>query len=373
MKIGLLTVPFNNNYGGFLQAYALKRALESLGHEVWFIDLSYRPYSGSLFGYYIATIKNIIKKFLLKKDIYSVWPEEENRMKQVAAWQFTQGFVDRYLSPKISPIYSSKDLSFFVDRNHFDAFICGSDQIWRPSYLNHFIKTLYLDFVKGNLVKMHSYAASFGTEDWEYSSQLTAECRRLISRFSSVSAREDSGVRLIFEKFKIEAKHVPDPTLLLNSPDYIPLFESANIPEFSKDKIFSYVLDNNEDKEEIKNILVTKLGYPAVSLTDIKGVKEPVEKWVRGIFDSQFVITDSFHGVVFSVLFNKPFLVVGNKDRGLARFNSLLKEVQLEDRLVLTANDLKIEEMLRTEIDWRSVNSILKDRRNEGFAFLQNI
>lgn len=95
----------------------------------------------------------------------------------------------------------------------------------------------------------------------------------------------------------------------------------------------------------------------------------PVEEWIRGFIDTEFVITDSFHGTVFSIIFNKPFISIANKSRGLTRFESLLKLFQLEDRLIFSYKDLNLNGF--KEIDWKKVNAILKREREKSKLFLE--
>ena len=95
----------------------------------------------------------------------------------------------------------------------------------------------------------------------------------------------------------------------------------------------------------------------------------PVEEWIKGFIDAEFVITDSFHGTVFSILFNKPFIAIANKRRGLARFESLLKLFGLSERLVLNYSIIQLEKMISQEIEWDNVNRILKDEQNKALNF----
>ena len=97
-------------------------------------------------------------------------------------------------------------------------------------------------------------------------------------------------------------------------------------------------------------------------------IQQPVEKWLRAFYDAEFVITDSFHACVFSLIFNKPFIVYGNKERGFARFESLLNLFGLEERLVCSPNDVK--KTLEKNIDWNRVNSIHKQMKEKSLSFL---
>jgi exopolysaccharide biosynthesis predicted pyruvyltransferase EpsI len=98
----------------------------------------------------------------------------------------------------------------------------------------------------------------------------------------------------------------------------------------------------------------------------------PATAWLRGFMDAEFVVTDSFHGTVFSILFNKPFIAIGNQDRGLARFSSLLKLFNLENRLIQTSTDID-DKLLHEKINWEKVNAILREKKEQSLRFLNDL
>ena len=104
-------------------------------------------------------------------------------------------------------------------RYEYDAYVVGSDQVWRPNY-NPFMKAMFLGITEREDVKRIAYAASFGTSKWEFSPQMTSECAVLAKKFDMITVREKSGVDLCREYFGVEATWVLDPTMLLNREDY---------------------------------------------------------------------------------------------------------------------------------------------------------
>jgi hypothetical protein len=382
MKIGIITLPFNNNYGGFLQAYALMTILKRMGHDVWFIDLQNKPYyhSNNIFSIHLDFLKILIKKYILRRNISSWIPKKYSRnedIKRIITWQNTQPFVDKYLCPKISPIYSSKELTYLIDKFHFDAFISGSDQIWRPKYMGHFLKTTYFDFLKDRKEKRISYAASFGVDEWEYTLKQTKECTKLIKKFSAVSVREESGVTLCKEYLGVDAQWVVDPTILLNKEDYIHLIEEAKIKQNAGD-LFCYILDEADEKHELVESVAKQLNLMPFDMGLKKHHKkrecqilESVETWLRGFYDAKFVITDSFHGMVFSIVFNVPFLCLVNEQRGGSRFTSLAKQFGLENRLIFSRKDFLVEE-INKNIDWAFIDEQKAIKRNTSLNFLKS-
>ncbi|MDR2409748.1 MAG: polysaccharide pyruvyl transferase family protein [Bacteroidales bacterium] len=377
MKIGILTLPFNNNYGGFLQEYALMTVLKRMGHDVWFIDLHRCP-QRSVLKTHLSFIKRIIKRYLLRRRVFTLVPSKYDRhieLEKIIAGLYTRPFVDKYLCPKISPVYSSEELMYIIKSIHFDVFVAGSDQIWRPQCMPFLLKTTYFDFLQERKEKKIIYAASFGTNEWEYTPQLTRECSLLAKQIHAISVREKSGIELCEKYLGVKAQWVLDPTMLLNRNDYVALIENACVKQSSGD-MFCYILDKTNEKQEIINAVANQLALTPFYI-DLKTdendpedkILEPVESWLRGFYDAKFVITDSFHGCVLSIIFNVPFLVYGNIKRGMSRFESLLTLCGLQNRLI--PNNHSLKELLFTDIiNWTDVNDKVIKYRQESIQFL---
>ena len=370
MKIGILTLPLHTNYGGILQAYALQTVLERMGHEVVVFNKK-REFKLPFWKYPLAYIKRATKKYILKKKNVRIFEEQYRKSIYPIISQHTQEFLDKYIH-----LYNIKTLKNAKEED-FDAIVVGSDQVWRPKYFMPMFKTgiqdAYLAFAKDWNIKRIVYAASFGTDDWEYTTTQTNECRELLKLFDAVSVREESGVELCKEYFGVEVKHVLDPTLLLSKKDYIQLFETAKIPK-SSGNLLTYILDETPEKTEIINkIAIDKDLIPfSVNSTKIENpnapseerIQPPVEAWLRGFYDAEFIVTDSFHACVFSIIFEKPFIVIGNKKRGMARFESLLKMFGLEDRLFSNIKNYHYIE------NASNIQAIIEKNRNMAYDFL---
>lgn len=369
MEIGVLTLPLHNNFGGILQAYALQRSLEKFGHSAILIDKSRYVSLGPWYKKYPVYIKRGINRYILGKDIIVKADVEQNRVPKAIA-KYTEPFIEK----NIKRIYT-KDFSNIKER-YFDVLIVGSDQIWRPQYFFTKIENAFLGFAKDWDVRRIAYAASFGTEEWEYTEEQTNNCAALLKKFNAVSVRESSAVRLCNDNFGVKAEHVLDPTMLLGKENYIKLFKDYNAAQ-SDGNLFCYILDEGEEKKNIIDYAEKEKGlkpffvnsrYEDPNAPLEERIQQPVEKWLRAFYDAEFVITDSFHACVFSIIFNKPFIVYGNKDRGLARFNSLLSIFELEERIVSTK-----EEALKTltaPIDWNKVNLIHEQWKEKSMSFL---
>lgn len=375
MKIGIITQPLECNYGGLLQNYALQQVLRNLGHDVYTINR--RPYD-------IYTCRwDVILRWELKRYIKKIigWEYPLSRKEYYIIKQNCTNFVKENIKTT-KHFKNNKDLSSIITKHQFDTYITGSDQIWRPRY-SYNIYNDFLDFCQEKTnVKRLAYAASFGVSEWEFNEEQTTECSRLAKQFDAISVREDSGIALCKKHLGVDAIHVLDPTLLLEKEDYIDLVEKAKEP-VSNGNLFCYILDNNESiKKGIENIenrlslksFQVKAKSDKGTLKRGEDIKDQIipspTKWLRAFMDAEMVFTDSFHGCVFSIIFNKPFWVIGNKERGNARFDSLLKQFNLENRRFDINEINKID--LTQPIDWEKVNTIKKEWQEKSLNILKS-
>lgn len=371
MRIAIITQPLRTNYGGILQNYALQIILKRMGHAVQTLqrdDLQLPQYPRFL----LTLGKRIIKKTLGKYN-RPLFYEQRYIQDYPKFTKYTLGFVNRYMETRV------------VDHNHpqisehdYDAYIVGSDQVWRPSYNN--IRFTFLTFAKDWNVKRIAYAASFGTNDWEFTPQETVLCKYLAKKFDAISVREYSGIHLCEEYLGVKAQQILDPTLLLQKSDYEQLIENANtLP--SKGELFVHILDKSEEKYQLVRTIAQKNKWMpfevncAVDEHELyvpikKRIQPPVEQWLRAFKEAKFVVTDSFHAMVFSILFNKQFVVYVNNVRGAARFQSLLKLLGYEDHLIQHSEDL--ERLSVSPIDYEQVNAKIATLRKTSLAFLTN-
>ncbi|MFI3320991.1 MAG: polysaccharide pyruvyl transferase family protein [Rikenellaceae bacterium] len=359
-RICILTQPLRNNYGGLLQAYALQTILKNLGHEVWTEDRSYN--------------NNLKRKIKNTNFVRRLFKKETLAQEQILA-QHTQRFVRENMQTTVNVASSKKSL---FDSYNFDCYVVGSDQVWRPKYSPD-IYNYFLDFTTNMDVRRIAYAASFGTEKWEMSKIMSARCKKLAKNFDFISVREDSAVGICKKQFEVEPLHVLDPTLLLEKEHYISLVEKDNIPK-SRGNLSVYILGNSSEKKAIVDrvakdlnlspqLLTPKYIFKKVGVSNINDCIFPaVTSWLRGFMDAYFVVTDSFHGIVFSIIFNKEFIAIKNKSRGISRMNSILKIFGLTDRLISTESEVCKEHYQK--IDYKRVNEIKKEWQNSSVNFL---
>jgi len=374
MRIGILTLPLHTNYGGILQAYALQTVLERMGHEVVVFDCPLRKFELPIWKKPLCYSKRIIKRYILQDKGTLINKEKIDFEKERYFRKNTQPFINahihRYVVRKLEDI----------KKDDIDAIVVGSDQIWRMLYFKSMWFTkraanAFLAFTAGWNIKRIAYAASFGNNNPEIPEGEIEDCKQAISKFDAVSVREKNGVKICKDLFGIDAKWVLDPTMLLQLSDYIKLIGNKK-DENSHGMLMSYVLDEYPEVAELrskiakeKNLKVN-ISNVADNGSDKSGVlpQPPVEHWLQSFLDADYIINDSFHACVFSILFHKQFTVYGNKDRGMERFTSLLSMFGLEDRLVTNVNEYKP----LPDIDYTKVDKILNEKRKEAVVFLKN-
>lgn len=364
MKIGILTLPLHTNYGGILQAYALQTFLTKMGHDVVVFNKKYYHPETTI------TDKTTFKK-IARKNISNTYHQLLSllRIKQKNDPYYK---INSFISENIH-LYKVNDW-YKINSHDFQAIVVGSDQIFRSREIHkqicwEDITIPYLSFTsKWNIIRL-SYAASFGIDYWDYTNEETRKCQQLINHFDGVSVREKSGVELCNKYLKCKAQHVIDPTMLLSKKDYIDIFLKNKTPQH-KGTLLKYILDKNADKNLVVNTICNKYGLIPFSINTLSnGYYTSIEEWLRGFYDAEFVVTDSFHACVFSIIFGKPFVVYGNKTRGMARFESLLNMFGLSKNLIYSSKDLHLDDIFKNVGD---VSSILKKHQEESAAFLYN-
>lgn len=290
-----------------------------------------------------------------------------------------------YPSYALSDIYDSK--KEMVELNlKCKSFIVGSDQVFNYDMYNSMGKIYTLDWVQDNHPKI-AYGASFGYNYFTGKEYDRAEMMYGLQKFDYISTREGSGIYLLKDIFgvNIEEKKVDsvlDPVFLIDKTVYKKTFVS----EHSQDSryLFVYILDSTSEKERELKKCSRKLDIDLRIIVDadINNKKQfqnidmqigaSIEEWLSGIFYSEYVITDSFHGMCFAIIFNKPFLVIVNHARGAERFDALLSKLGLLERKIEGISEKQpIDDLLLKPIDYEKVNQIIDAEidRSETWLF----
>jgi len=362
IKIGILSLPLNWNYGGILQQYALSEYLRK------------KNFTPILFSRR-ADRKSFFKLFLVKTKWNSIKILNNLNCLNFLPLIATESFKKKFLPNKTKDFFSSKEINFFIQKNEISHFIVGSDQIWNVDATVS-LHDSFLGFVdkdKNNVLA--SYAASFAHDDWKYSVKQTIDSKILLKNFSYISVRETHGVELIKKYLDNKSIRVLDPTFLLDASDYYKLLTNVKSNKKKIKTIFCYILKNDikiiksinkyAKQNNLKKISFCGLGNFFNLIKNVTG-NYSVESWISSLKDSKLVITDSFHGMVFSIIFKKNFYVLLNQNNGTSRIYSLLKDLGLESRIIKSIDDKLIAQ---NDINWNPVEIRLAKLKLERKVF----
>ncbi len=355
MRIALLNLPYDNNYGGNLQRYALMKVLQEMGHDVTHLNLRFLYHQSWYKVPYFYT-KRFILKYLLGRDV-RINQEKFSREQYEERCTITEPFYQRYIK-HTEPIYKLSDLKQYTD---FDAYVVGSDQVWRKKIANRYLSSMFLDFLpKDSKAKRIAYGVSLGVAENELSVEEISQLSELYKRFDAVSVREESALEL-FKQYGWnipQAMQVLDPTLLLEKEDYQILIQNeSTVP--SKGNLFCYILDKDGEKEQLIQQKAVELHLKPfeVGLKDEKPAS--IEQWLRSFADAEYVITDSYHGLLFSIIFEKPFFLIRNQYRGNARFDAVMSKIGLTN--------------INDTFERDCISQQLAKEKEESFVFLNRL
>lgn len=356
MNIGIVTQPLIGNFGGILQNYALQQILIQLGHNPITIDLRYGI---SKKRYILRYLKYTLNKITSHNSSF-LEPRYQPRSSSEVDL-----FIKKYIKTSSPTTFYHKSL---ISKYKLEALIVGSDQVWRPAYNVSFMNDMFLAFAKNTSIKRIAYAASYGTADTEYSQQLINELEFFANKFDAISVRELSGIKLTDYYFKLPATKVLDPTLLLSANTYLPIIkDSTDIQKY----IFCYILDPDSHILSFINRVQKEKDIPIKIISDQQGNLSPSD-WIKYIRNAEFVITDSFHGTVFSIIFHKQFITFCNANRGADRFISLLSPLSMNNRILTSQiSDIQFQQLLNATINWESIDAKLEEQRTDSINFLK--
>lgn len=347
MKIALLTIWREKNFGAEMQCYATVKALKSLGHDVTVID--YR-----LTDTRVHTFKSRIS-YLISH--YS--PETRSFEK---FWRLfipsTRHYVD--------------SAALITDPPEADLYLIGSDQVWNPDITRGKWHTYFLDFGDKSIRRV-AFASSIGENIWKWS-DLREPVSQLLRRFNYIAVREESGRKILADEFGITARTVIDPTLL---HDGYPEFIS---PESGKNTLVYYPLTTNHELESFAMRLadITGLEYVDTNrrqylVRSVVWNRTPLLHWLKNIAEARLVVTPSFHGLAFSLIYRRQFIIVQNaisKNRS-SRITGLLQRLGLLDRYFTSINDVLGSKIWEKQIDYDIVIPRLEALRKEAWDILK--
>lgn len=373
-KIGLVTY-YGDNFGACMQAYALQTSLKKIGGNCEIVacpeGIPHVKGKRSKFSMLKNAIKalfegNFVKHYKTRECVLRTNKNIHNKCEE---------FRQNYLNIIQNGNESWED--FYVNIPEYDIFVCGSDQIWNPTFYGCCHPIYYLDFVP-NEKKRVAYAPSIGIKNIEECYQ--KDLKKFVEKFDSVSVREFNSISQLQSICDKEIEWVLDPTLLLRKDEYDIFFSRISIPQ--EPYIFCYLFGDKDDTEDIKNRVKDILGFKVVSIPfvsrEILSSDEkfddagPIE-FINLIKNAAFVLTDSFHATAFSINFQVPFISLlrqkdSDRNEMSSRLYSLLNKLHLEERLVKNIADIP-QELLN--VDFSKSNKLLEQYRKDSISFLE--
>lgn len=348
-RIGIVTMPVRCNYGGALQSYALQYFLRKRGYDPVVIDCR-RP----------ASVASACHQWIERNILYRHFTA------------FARQYMHRTgrLTDEAALRAAAKECA---------AVITGSDQVWRLSMIQGVERHYFLDFVP-DTVRRIAYAASFGTDDLEpCDAALQADLQQLIQRFYAISVREEEGIEICRRHWNAKACRVLDPTLLAGREAFDTIAQQA--PP-SPGELFYFFLGNRHAEIAHLQQIAAKANKRAFTVNAGHTLRvskfafafyPPVESWVRAFADADAIVTDSFHGVCFALLYGKPFYVIGNVAGGTSRIRSMLAMTGTEERYIPNiAVCNNYEQLTAPSIEYATVWQRLAIEREKSEQFLLN-
>ncbi|MFI3163956.1 MAG: polysaccharide pyruvyl transferase family protein [Bacillota bacterium] len=389
-KIGILTHYANStNYGGLLQAYALVRAVNNISSEFNAVQIC-TQYKTEMGPVYSEDCKNIFKR-IKGKTIFEIVNKFHEKIDFVCNSRRFGVLQHDNFEKRIKIFKKFEESIAHFDFNHntykmerlnniFDIFVVGSDQVWNP---NWFYAPFYLDFANDDKLKI-SYAASMGV------SSLTEKQQEviisLVEKFDFISVREQTAKDLLSQYVNKEICTVCDPVLLLSSKEWNQIAES---PLQNQKYIYSYLLGDRKENRDIATRISKMCGLPIAAVPfvhmnynsydkkfiDIEVNDVGPAEFVGLIRDGSTVVTDSFHCVVFSIIYKKKFIALhrsagDSKESMNSRLTDLLAELGLSDRIVTDKSQIS-DEFLCKDIDYDKVHKILDEKKELSKEFLE--
>lgn len=349
VKIGILTFQNAYNYGAALQAYALKSVIGDVCEII--------NYNNEYFS-----IKN---ETSLKRKIIKAFYNKQLKKRVNRFHEFQHQFLVGNQS-----IITDSELKSINDK--YGLFITGSDQVWNLE-TSGYNTAYFLDFVDDSK-KKNSYAASFGSEN--LSDNNLQISKDLLKDFNNISVREKSGQKIIKTLTGRDVPVVLDPTMLLSASDWNKLI---NNPIHEKKYVLLYTVLNGDKIVEFAKNLANSMGVELYCITTslkpqsgMKCIRDagPLE-WLNLMKNADAIVTNSFHGLAFSLIYNKQFYIelLPPPSQTNARIKELLENVQLTDRII----NMDVNKVSNIRIDYNNVNMIWQTKRQESLSYLKQI
>lgn len=354
-----------NATGKFLES---ARKNLNIGHNVLLLNhsFSHDNYGAMMVAY---SMERIVEKFGYNPTtLLFKWPNHT---------EIFDSFKERYLHTTNE--YSQGDYRELVKLNKvYDTFITGSDQVWRNWWHNDNLYRWFIDFANGSK-NILSYAASFGLDYFDNTGVSNEKIGKLLTSYSGISVREKSGIDICKKCFNADAKLVIDPTQLLESDDYEKIIEGDRAEPPCKERYLVYMIfpEDENDTEKTYNFidgLSKELNLKSVPIFDKErtGGGMTVGEWLSAIKNASFIVTESFHGAMFALIFKIPMLMLATGNSSRNRLPSFFEKIGcLRERILYNLDDKVAIKLAKEEIDWDEVYRRRKIFQDESLEFLR--
>ncbi|UKM63957.1 polysaccharide pyruvyl transferase family protein [Flavobacteriaceae bacterium GSB9] len=365
MKIKTITCHEVYNHGASLQEYALLKYLENMGHEAEAIH--YKPsYLSNHFNLFRISNSYFEKNLLLK--ILYLGLKLPSRLKNLKRKKKFDKFSESYIK-STTKLYKTND-NLKADLPDAQAYICGSDQIWNSFFENGKDPAFYLDFVPDNKLKI-SYAASFAIDKLE--KNIRDFVKEKVSRLDHISVREESGKKILEDLNVQNVRQVLDPVFLLEIDEWDKLIEA----EKEKAKyIFIYDFDSNPLIKSMAENYKKQFGWNIITVNEMINYADKnyffdgPSKFLTLVKNAEFVISNSFHAVAFSIIFQKDFVVFNRQYKINTRMRDLLASLGLSQLLI--SNETMVDNHQLNNINLDKVQKKLTPLIKSSKEFLMN-
>ena len=383
MKVAILTFAVTNNYGATLQCYAMSEFLKSHGHETIILNVPLQK-AGAARNKQTLLDRVLSRIKLLKTSLYGQTEgryyrtaEEiaKDREYEAKNMKLFDEFRDKYFKELSHPYIVEQD--FIDDYPDADAYIVGSDQVWNPWVTNFQYPLFFFSFVKPGRIKI-SYAACMGGDsNFEFTSEEERTIKELLDKFNAIGVRDKTAMSILANKFNMNSTEVLDPTFLVDINVYDHILRDSDINASGSLFNFKFIINDSWVNviKSISNDLHLSIRMDSC-LIPIKGLPfHPlcsVQDWLKLIKTSDFVFTDSFHGMVFCILFKKQFIATPSYKGGEERYMDLASKFGLEDRVFMNAKEVMKAQAWKKKIDYSKVYEKLGPLKKDSQLFLLN-
>lgn len=351
-NVNIITIHNEPNYGAILQGYALYHTIESLGYYPRMINLGlqFRKYPYNLIYRFLVFLRNRIKGYS-------------------HCYKIASNFCKKHEQNLIGNFFSIEQLKKHKWPSN-DVYMVGSDQVWNPFITGNLLPAYTLSFLPDKCTKRFSYAASLGHIKNENELTQKLNIHNTLDKFTQITVREHFAVDFL-AKNAITATEVIDPTLLIDSYDHLLPRKKYNLQQ-----VLYLALGDNDSMDNFASGVASTYKLPLKKVygylqpsSKINKKFLPVEEWLYQIACSEVIVTDSFHAMVFSILFERNFYVYISDPVKIFRIENILNKLNLQHRIVNSLDAISVEEC----IDYSNVHQKLADYRESSLRILKGM